>query len=568
MLLNARLIVQKANSEKLILLAIEDITEQSRFYIKENLEIKKAEEKFKGFLESAPDAIVIVNTRGEIQLVNSQTEKLFGYNRKELIGEKVEILIPEKYKSKHQNHRNESSMRIKPRYMNAGIDLFGKKKDGIEFPIEVSLSQLETDEGILVSAAIRDISEQKRISTELSISKKEAEKATKIAEEAVQAKQKFLANMSHEIRTPLNAIIGFTNVVLKTELNAKQKEFIHAIKVSGDALIVLINDILDLAKVDAGKFVFENKPFRMECSIEGMLQIFKTKIEEKKLELIKKYDSSIPVILSGDRARLHQIILNLLSNAIKFTAKGKVTLSVAILDQDENFVNIEFSIKDTGIGISKNDISSIFENFQQASRGTSSIYGGTGLGLAIAKQLIESQGGKIQLISELGKGSTFSFNLKFQKTTALVEDGNENFELDPLFKKIKVLVVEDIPLNQLLMKTLLDDFGFEWEIADNGKMAIEKVKINTYDIILMDLQMPEMNGFEATEYIRKTLKLNIPIIALTADVTKIDLENCKLAGMSGHVSKPVDEKVLYTNIIKVLKKQNPKKVSTFELNED
>jgi CheY-like chemotaxis protein len=226
----------------------------------------------------------------------------------------------------------------------------------------------------------------------------------------------------------------------------------------------------------------------------------------------------------GDPIRLHQIILNLVSNAVKFTSKGKITVSVDLLHEDDDKVILKFAVTDTGIGISEEKIGTIFENFQQASSGTSRLYGGTGLGLAIVKQLIEPQSGTIRVNSTIHKGSTFSFTLPFQKTNSNVELENELTEIDSEMKNIKVLVVEDIALNQLLMKTLLDDFGFELDIAENGKIAIEKLKEKDYDIILMDLQMPEMNGFEATKYIRNTMHSTIPIIALTADVTTVDVD--------------------------------------------
>ena len=385
--------------------------------------------------------------------------------------------------------------------------------------------------------------------------KRKAEKAARIAEEAVKAKQQFLSNMSHEIRTPMNAIIGFTKVVLKTDLTAKQKEYLTAIKMSGDALIVLINDILDLAKVDGGKMTFEQIPFKMALSISAMLHVFETKILEKNLLLIREYDDKIPEVLVGDPVRLHQIILNLVSNAVKFTEEGKITASVRLLRQDDEKVDIEFAISDTGIGISEDKVDKIFENFTQASSNTSRLYGGTGLGLAIAKQLVKAQGGDIYVNSEVNKGSTFSFVLSFQKTKAGAELEAEIEEIDANIKNIKVLVVEDMALNQLLMKTLLDDFGFEREIVSNGKIAIEKLAKNAYDIILMDLQMPEMNGFQATEFIRNNLNSNIPIIALTADVTTADLAKCRAVGMNDYIAKPVDERILYNKILGLVKKQ-------------
>jgi len=352
----------------------------------------------------------------------------------------------------------------------------------------------------------------------------------------------------------MNAIIGFTKVVLKTDLSAKQKEYLTAIKMSGDALIVLIDDILDLAKVDAGKMTFEQIPFKMALSISAMLHLFETKIMEKNLLLVKEYDNKIPDVLVGDPVRLHQIILNLVSNAVKFTVKGKITVKVRLLNEDEEKVNIEFSVSDTGIGISEDKIDKVFENFAQASSSTSRLYGGTGLGLAIVKQLVRAQDGYITVKSEIDKGSTFSFVLNFQKTKAEAELETGIEETDTEIKNIKVLVVEDMALNQLLMKTLLDDFGFERDIASNGKIAIEKLETKSYDIILMDLQMPEMNGFEATEYIRNKMHSKIPIIALTADVTTVDLAKCKAVGMNDYIAKPVDERVLYKKIIGLVKK--------------
>ncbi|HRG78286.1 MAG TPA: ATP-binding protein, partial [Cyclobacteriaceae bacterium] len=390
--------------------------------------------------------------------------------------------------------------------------------------------------------------------------KRKAESAALIAEDAVKAKQQFLSNMSHEIRTPMNAIIGFTKVVLKTELSEKQKEYLNAIKISGDALIVLINDILDLAKVDAGKMIFEQTPFKLASSISAMLHLFEPKIQEKNLTLIKEYDKNIPKVLCGDPVRLHQIILNLVSNAVKFTTTGKITVKVQLKKEEQGKVFIEFFVSDTGIGISKNKIEHIFENFQQATSDTSRLYGGTGLGLAIVKKLIEAQNGSIHVRSVLGEGSTFSFTLGFQTTTKETELDTGIAEQTPAIKNIKVLVVEDIVLNQLLMKTLLDDFGFERDIAANGRIAIEKLETNVYDIILMDLQMPIMNGFETTEYIRNIMKSDIPIIALTADVTTVDLAKCRAVGMNDYIAKPIDDRLLYSKLVGLVKQRPAVKI--------
>ncbi|WP_367770522.1 PAS domain S-box protein [Flavobacterium sp. WC2421] len=515
-------------------------------------------------IEASRDPLVTINIEGKITDMNEATVKITGIDREKLIGTDFldYFTEPQMAREVYQEVFAKGSVADSP--------LTLRHKDGkltdVLFNGSVYKNELGNVLGVVVVA--RDITDQKRIETELIEAKVFAELATGIAEEekrnaelstliaenAVKAKQQFLSNMSHEIRTPMNAIIGFTKVVLKTELSAKQKEYLTAIKMSGDALIVLINDILDLAKVDAGKMTFEKIPFKLKSSISSMLHLFETKIQEKNLKLVKEYDPNIPPIVIGDPVRLHQIILNLVSNAVKFTSKGKITVSVNLIDEDEENITIEFAVTDTGIGISKEKIATVFDNFQQATSGTSRIYGGTGLGLAIVKQLVEPQGGTINVESEVNVGTTFSFRLDFQKTNLDAEVNNEFLELDTEINNIKVLVVEDIALNQLLMKTLLDDFGFERDIAENGKIAIEKLQNNSYDIILMDLQMPVMNGFETTEYIRKTMNSQIPIVALTADVTTVDLAKCMAVGMNDYIAKPVDERLLYSKIVSIVKK--------------
>lgn len=524
--------------------------------------IKKFEEKYRGFLESLPDAIVIVNGGGVVQIVNSQTEKIFGYSREEIVGQAVEKLMPPNNRAAHYSLRKSFWDNPVARPMGApGMDLFAQRRDGTQFPVAISLNKLQIEEGIYSLAAIRDVSYQKKIEQELKEARVAADLAAEIADEAkrkaesaVVAKQQFLSNMSHEIRTPMTAIVGFSKVVLKTDLTDEQREYISAIKTSSDSLLVIINDILDLAKVDAGKMIFEQVPFKMEAEISTMLTVFETNFKEKNLKLIRNYDSAIPKVLLGDAVRLRQIILNLVSNAIEFTSKGNVVVGVSLLSEDEESVIVEFSVTDTGIGIPQDSLSSIFENFQQAASSTSRLYGGTGLGLAIVKQLVEQQGGTISVQSNVDEGSTFSFVLSFQKTNEVSHVDTEITTLDPEVEKIKVLVVEDVALNQLLMKILLDDFGFERDIADNGRDALEKLQSNSYDIILMDLQMPEMNGFETTDHIRNKMNSKIPIIALTADVTAEDLSQCKTVGMNDHIAKPIDEKLLYRKIIELVKK--------------
>jgi PAS domain S-box-containing protein len=526
--------------------------------------LKLASQYSLSLIEASLDPLFTISPDGKITDMNQATVNIIGLTREKLTGTDFldYFTEPQMAREVYQEVFAKGSVADSPLTLR---HTDGKLTD-VLFNGSVYKDDLGNVLGVVVVA--RDITEQKRIATEFmeakvfaefatiiaEEAKSKAESATLIAENAVKAKQQFLSNMSHEIRTPMNAIIGFTKVLLKTDLSTKQKEYLTAIKMSGDALIVLINDILDLAKVDAGKMVFEQTPFKMAMSISAMLHLFETKIREKNLDLVKKYDNNIPDVLVGDPVRLHQIILNLVSNAVKFTNNGKITVSVRLVSEDEKQATIEFSVADTGIGIAENKIEKIFENFQQASSGTSRLYGGTGLGLAIVKQLVEPQGGTISVKSKVDEGSVFSFVLSFLKTKAEADVESDALELDMEIKNIKVLVVEDIQLNQLLMRTLLDEYGFECDIASNGKIAIEKMQTKSYDIVLMDLQMPEMNGFEATEYIRNIMKSTVPIIALTADVTTVDLAKCKAVGMNDYIAKPVDDRLLYIKIVGLVKK--------------
>jgi PAS domain S-box-containing protein len=405
-----------------------------------------------------------------------------------------------------------------------------------------------------ITSTIQDITEQKQAeekALKLIEEKNEAQREKEVAEESAKSKQRFLSNMSHEIRTPLNSIIGFTNVVLKTELNEKQKEYLNAIKLSSDSLIVLINDILDLAKVDAGKMTFEKAPFNLIESVDSALYLFKTKLSEKKLELVKEFDPKIPKVLIGDPVRLHQVIMNLVSNAIKFTMSGTITVKAKLTEETNEDATIEITVSDTGIGIPESKLKTIFSAFQQATTDTTRLYGGTGLGLAIVKQLVKAQGGEITVKSKEGEGASFSFKLSFGKTEVPIQNEKKDTSIhEEKVGNIRVLVSEDIKFNQLLMKTLLEGYGFDLDIAENGKIAIEKLQKGHFDLVLMDLQMPVMDGFAATEYIRKNISSDIPIIALTADVTTVDVEKCKAAGMNDYISKPVDEKILYNKIVK------------------
>ena len=573
MLLNAHRVIQQSQNEELIVLAITDVTEvrtkagdlqaiekkalaeQRELEKKAMKQIEESEKQLRELAELMPQKVWTSDAEGNKKYFNQKWLEYSGMSLEELKDWGWEKIIhPDDWEETKEKWEQSISTGNDYEMENRLLRKDGKYLWHLTRAVAIKDSNGKIKLWIGSKTEIQEQREQKE---ELIEARKIAEHKTEIAEDVVKAKQQFLSNMSHEIRTPMNSIIGFTNVVLKTDLNKEQKEYIHAIKTSGDALLVLINDILDLAKVDSGKMRFEQIPFNLFESISSMLLVFENKIQEKNLELVKDYGHGIPENIEGDPMRLRQIILNLVSNSVKFTEVGKIILSIHKLKEDAEKITIKFSVTDTGIGIPEDKLENVFEDFQQVAYADSKLYGGTGLGLSIVKQLVERQGGAVTVKSKVGQGSTFSFTLSFKKTktttTTTTTDGTESAKLA---KNIKILVVEDMPLNQLLIKTLLIDFGVQFDIAGNGKIAIEKLQKNKYDIVLMDLQMPEMNGFEATKYIRNEMNSQIPIIALTADVTSLDVEKSKAIGMNDYISKPIDEKILYSKIIKYLKKSD------------
>jgi signal transduction histidine kinase/DNA-binding response OmpR family regulator len=403
----------------------------------------------------------------------------------------------------------------------------------------------EAKRPIRIIGSMQDITERKNAELEIIKAKLEADEARK-------SQEQFLANMSHEIRTPMNGIIGMAQLIAGTNLTNEQKEYVETIKESSANLLVIINDILDFTKIVAGKVLLEKVDYVFKDIINNCIKLNRFKAEEKGILLTSEIDENIHPVLCGDPVRLNQILINLIGNAVKFTEKGEVRVGVKLLEEDDTTVKIEFAVQDTGIGIAEDNLKSIFDSFTQESSSTTRRYGGTGLGLTITKQLIELQGGSINVFSKPGEGSTFSFFIVFKKgNEAIASERIVDNRQSHAFTDVQILLVEDNLINQKVASYTLTKQGAQVEIANHGKEAIIMLEKKKYDIILMDIQMPEMDGFETTHYIRNSIKesiSNTPIIAMTASALVSEKAKCLASGMNDYISKPFQAKELYEKI--------------------
>jgi PAS domain S-box-containing protein len=418
---------------------------------------------------------------------------------------------------------------------------------------EISFNPIKEENGEISGIAIfsKDITEQV-------VTQKALEQAKDTAEAAARAKSDFLSNMSHEIRTPINAIMGMTDLLLEKTKDPEMLEYLKSIKFSSDNLLVVINDILDFSKLDAGKVSIESIDFNLYEKIEAVSKIFDIRTRAKGLNFFNHIDSSIPEYIKGDPYRLNQILLNLIGNAVKFTSKGDVSITVNKVAETIDHITLRFDIQDTGIGIPENKLDSIFESFSQAYTDITRRFGGTGLGLAITQKLTELQGGKVSVKSEVNVGSTFSVELTYQKSTAPSNEKSlENVNVHTNLSHISILVVEDNDMNQVVLKHILSSWKCNFEIAINGNEAIGILSKKDFDLVLMDLQMPEMSGYEATQFIRNknTPVRNplIPIIAITADAFPETKRKVLETGMNDFITKPFDKEELYHKISRLCK---------------
>ncbi len=390
--------------------------------------------------------------------------------------------------------------------------------------------------------------------TDLVSLEKELKKAEKITKQSIEAKQQFLAKVTHEIRTPMNAIVGFGKLLSKTLLEDKQRKFVDAISTSGDNLLLIVNDLLDTSKIEAGKMNFEEIPFSLKEVVSSVITILHYKAAEKDLVLSVKISEDVPDMLIGDPTRLNQVLINLAGNAVKFTEKGSVEIHICRIGLEENKIRLKMEVTDTGIGIPEDKLPRVFDSFTQANNDISRKYGGTGLGLTIAKQIIELQNGTIEVQSKLGEGTTFTFELVYP--IANPEQSSKKIVPETLvethgLEHVKILLAEDNPLNHLLMESIVTEWGVEMTIAVDGHQVIELIQKEKFDLILMDVHMPEMDGYEASHYIRHQLSeplSQIPIIAITANASEEDRQKCLEAGMVDFIPKPFRAEELFQKI--------------------
>ncbi|THD58592.1 PAS domain-containing hybrid sensor histidine kinase/response regulator [Phenylobacterium sp.] len=498
-------------------------------------ELLRTEARYRGLLEAAPDAMVVVNPDGVIVLLNVQAEKQFGYPRDELIGQRVTNIIPEGFAERLVADGLRSPEAALAQQIGTGIELSARRKDGSEFPIEIMLSPLESPEGILVTAAIRDISLRRE-----SMDRLHASEQTAI--ESADAMSAFLATMSHEIRTPLNGVLGMAQAMARGEMSPLQRERLDVIQTAGKSLLALLNDLLDLSKIQAGKIELEDGAVDAQDLADGALA-FKALVEDK--------DVCFRVILSPsgegcwrvDPKRVRQILHNLVSNAVKFTERGSVVVEIG-----HDGANLTMQVKDTGIGIARDRLPHVYDRFVQADTSMTRRYGGSGLGLAICRDLVTLMDGTIAVDSTLGVGTTFTVNLPSAPAEcAKPAEPDADLVLDPSAATgaggLRVLAAEDNPMNQLVLKTLLGEVGIEIVMVDNGEEAVAAWRAAPWDLVLMDIQMPVMDGVSAIRLMReiedREHRPRTPVIALTANAMAHHRTEYLAAGMDAVVAKPI-----------------------------
>ncbi|MDD2760566.1 MAG: PAS domain S-box protein, partial [Methylomonas sp.] len=526
--------------------SITDITERKaaeaeliryRDHLEEMVALATAE--VQAIVKTAVNGVISIDETGAIRVFNPAAEKLFGWKAEDIVGKNVSILMPEPYASEHDAFIRRFLQTHQAKILGIERETVAKRQDGSVFPVSLAVGHGLLSEGRHIFVAfIADITQQKRAEQELRLAKEAAEAAAK-------AKANFLANMSHEIRTPMNTVIGFAEVALqKDDLPADTREHIRTILASGRHLLNVINDILDFSKIEAGKVELESVCFNLPFAVRETLQAIGLRASEKGLKIELSIAPELPQFYSGDPNRLRQVILNLVGNAVKFTESGTISVAIEKAEGDEM---LHFAISDTGIGMTQEQTEKIFDSFSQADSTTSRRFGGTGLGTTISKQIVEMMGGRIWVESELGLGSTFHFTVRLPKTSrqedCLYQDQVQAIRHYVSPRCFNVLLAEDIAANAALARLRLEQQGHTVTWVKNGLEAVEAFKQGGFDLILMDLQMPVLDGIDATKQIRQLEQDGdgrIPILALTASVLKHEKDQCTDAGMDAIIGKPIN----------------------------
>lgn len=554
------------NHELINYIAIEsDVTEKKR----KDLNIANLMASQNAIFNGVGYAVIFTDANGTIKRINKAGLDLIEYTADEVINKMTPAVFhePAEILKRAEDLTLELGKKVMP-----GFDVFVIKtrgdnnadanewtyvsKSGKRIPVWLSVTCIKNSENKVLGylGVAEDYTVKKQAELDLI-------NAKNLAEQAVYAKDSFLANMSHEIRTPLNAIIGFTELITQSNLDPTQQEFVNNIQIAGDNLLLIINDILDLSKIESGQLVIESYPFNIKSTLKHIYDLLKVKAAKNNLDFSLLIDADMPEFVVGDRGRINQIMMNLAGNAVKFTEEGEVTISVKKIAETHDKVTIKFSVKDTGIGIAEDKLLTVFDRFTQAEISTTRKFGGTGLGLNIVKQLVELQNGQIQVKSKLGRGSEFYFSLTFQKVESSVIDTIiESSTKQKPFGKLSILLCEDNELNQRLARNVIHKFGFDLDIAVNGEEGIKLLLKNKYDLILMDLQMPVKDGYQTTIYIREELKMDIPIIAMTAHSLIGEQQKCFDIGMNAYVAKPFKQQDLLNKIHSVVEISNKKQI--------
>ncbi len=531
------------DNQPAVLATATDITERKNT----EYQIKESEQRYKNFF-SRNSAIILISDpeTGRIQDANHAAVNYYGYTKEQLVSmnlSDLNVMSQEKIQREMDQAKSDNRNYYYLKH---------KLANGSERDVEVYTSKIMVQSTWLTYCIVFDITERRKVEEEL-------KKAKELAEEANRVKSFFVSNVSHEIRTPLNAIIGLTDLIIEGEqLTPRQMENLKSIKYSSDHLLCVINDVLDFSKLEAGKVELEKTEFDVYTLINESVKTVEFKARESGIVINSSIEPDIPPVLKGDPSRLRQILLNLLSNAIKFTHEGHVDIQVKLLRKEENSAEIKFSVSDTGIGIPEEKQKKLFQSFTQADSDITSKYGGTGLGLSISKKLVELQNGQIGLKSVEGMGSTFWFAIEYETSgkTFLPDMTKLTGRLRDL-SGVKILMAEDDKMNQFVMKQVIEKWKGQLEIAHNGREAIEKLEQNDYHLVLMDLHMPELNGYEAAKKIRSNssavLNHQVPILALTADVTSETRQRVKEAGMNDFITKPSEQDIIYKKIMTALR---------------